>query len=803
MKKNPLLPTLCALLGACTVASATEVLLPNGDFETTGGASWDEISGDGAFFFDYFTTGGNPGGYLAIDDPDGSGFGIAVSNDNNPTSFASLGLVSGKRYAFNVDMKVFSGSSIGGLKVDFFNGLTLIGSTGDRFAEAVGGGGDWETYSWNFTMPDGADGIKVVLLWGANSVVGFDNVRVNSAALPALTGIPNGDFSTTGGAEWVFDSGGGTFAESFPASGGNAGGYGRIDHSANDGGFAVFVSNNRDTIPIADLGLFADSAYNFSMDMRIESGSNIGGFKVDFFDGEIAAGSSGDIYPTTLIGTGATWETYEFEINIPAGVNAIKVVPLWGPGSIVGYDNITFDPNPIVVAPVTGIPNGDFESGLDSWAQAGAPNTTFAASAAGGNPDGYVTMSNDGNGFGVLVSSGGAVLPIAGLGLSAGEAYTFSMDMRIESGVNLGGLKVEFYNGVAFLGDTGDMRPAIIGTGATWETYEFTVPLPAGADGIKLVPLWGSGSVVGYDNVAFDDTPLILPPILNFDFESGLESWQQVGAPDTTFSSSATGGNPDGYGIMDNNGFGFGVLVANNGAIIPLADLGLNAGESATFNVDMITLAGADTGGIKIEYYNGVAGAGDSTDLRMAPVGSGASWETFSFDVDIPEGVDGIKVVLLWGPGSAVGFDNVTAAPTPPSNTFSDWIAGFPGVGGLTGFNDDADNDGNGNGLENFFGTDPSAFSAGLVSGEVSGSTFTFTHPQNASPADDINGPTYTWSTDLQNFFGDGASNGAGTAVSFSASLNTPVAGVTTVTATVTGASGANLYVKVGVTQAP
>jgi hypothetical protein len=133
-------------------------------------------------------------------------------------------------------------------------------------------------------------------------------------------------------------------------------------------------------------------------------------------------------------------------------------------------------------------------------------------------------------------------------------------------------------------------------------------------------------------------------------------------------------------------------------------------------------------------------------------------------------------------------------------NTFADWIATFPGVGGLDGVGDDADGDGIDNGVENFFGTDPSAFSSGLVAGAVGVNTFTFTHPQNATPASDLTA-AYQWSKDLATFNADGATDGDNTKVDFNAQLDTPVAGTTTVTATVSGTATSKLFVNVKVTQ--
>ncbi|MCU0779007.1 MAG: hypothetical protein MUF86_15260, partial [Akkermansiaceae bacterium] len=134
------------------------------------------------------------------------------------------------------------------------------------------------------------------------------------------------------------------------------------------------------------------------------------------------------------------------------------------------------------------------------------------------------------------------------------------------------------------------------------------------------------------------------------------------------------------------------------------------------------------------------------------------------------------------------------------SNTFANWIATFPGVGGLTGVGDDADGDGIDNGVENFFGTNPSISNSGLVAGAVGVNTFTFTHPQNATPASDLTA-AYQWSKDLATFNAGGVTDGDNTKVDFTTQLDTPVAGTTTVTATVTGTATSKLFVNIKVTQ--
>ncbi len=165
--------------------------------------------------------------------------------------------------------------------------------------------------------------------------------------LPCLADIfPNGDFENAG-TSWEEVSGTGTFSFSYPTTGGNDGGFGIIDHSAADAGFGIWVGNDGQPFTVASLGLEAGSTYDFTQDMRILDGPNIGGFKLDFTNGGENAGSTGDLRPS-LIGNGSTWETYSFRITIPTGVDGFKVVPLWGVDSSVGFDNISFDPTPIL-----------------------------------------------------------------------------------------------------------------------------------------------------------------------------------------------------------------------------------------------------------------------------------------------------------------------------------------------------------------------------------------------------------------------------------------------------------------------
>ncbi|MBC8378865.1 MAG: PEP-CTERM sorting domain-containing protein [Planctomycetes bacterium] len=139
----------------------------------------------------------------------------------------------------------------------------------------------------------------------------------------------------------------------------------------------------------------------------------------------------------------------------------------------------------------------------------------------------------------------------------------------------------------------------------------------------------------------------------NADFHDGLNGWGLAG--DVTFSDGG------GYGVMDGVAGGWGVFVATD-AGIPLASLGVSAGDTITVEMDMILLAGAGNPGIKIESWGGGGHISNSGDINGAITGS---WATYSWDYTIAAGADALKFVPLWGGGASVGYDNLSIVPEP------------------------------------------------------------------------------------------------------------------------------------------
>ena len=156
-------------------------------------------------------------------------------------------------------------------------------------------------------------------------------------------------------------------------------------------------------------------------------------------------------------------------------------------------------------------PNGNFDSpaGVATpWVEVfGGGTTTYGYPTSGGNLSGYGIMTNS-SGWGIWVGGATTPLSLSSLGLVAGGTYTFVMDMKNFAGTGIGRLKIESWGASGLISDSGEMLASA--QTANWATYTFTTTLAATATGIKVVPVVGAVSQIGYDNlgVIVPNTPL-------------------------------------------------------------------------------------------------------------------------------------------------------------------------------------------------------------------------------------------------------------------------------------------------------
>jgi hypothetical protein len=168
--------TAIAVLAMAGVASAG-ILVPNGDFETAGGAGW--AAADGPATFSYPTTGGNPDGYGVIDST--TGWGVFVGD----LDLASNGLTPGVELTITYDIiDLANDANVSGIKIESWNGAGHISNTGDVVFDPTT---SWQNVQFAYTPDAAATFLKFVPLSVAGGNVGFDNVGV--VPEPATIGL--------------------------------------------------------------------------------------------------------------------------------------------------------------------------------------------------------------------------------------------------------------------------------------------------------------------------------------------------------------------------------------------------------------------------------------------------------------------------------------------------------------------------------------------------------------------------------------------------------------------------------------
>lgn len=198
MKQFVAILALLRLVG--TVDADVTNLFPNGNFDSPAGtnAPWLEVFGGGTTTYNYPTSGGNPNGYGVMSNASGWGIWVGQSNPSTGYALAPLGLVAGGNYNFVMDLKNFSGTGIGKLKIECWASGVRINEGPEITAGAQSGA--WATYTFNRTLVAGTTDIMIVPIAGAGSVIGYDNIGVVVASAPlavTLTSPLNGTTVTS------------------------------------------------------------------------------------------------------------------------------------------------------------------------------------------------------------------------------------------------------------------------------------------------------------------------------------------------------------------------------------------------------------------------------------------------------------------------------------------------------------------------------------------------------------------------------------------------------------------------------
>ena len=163
----------------------------------------------------------------------------------------------------------------------------------------------------------------------------------------------------------------------------------------------------------------------------------------------------------------------------------------------------------------------------------------------------------------------------------------------------------------------------------------------------------------------------------NGDFANGLDGFGNYAEPGVAAVSDGGG-----YGLVEGGGGWGGGFVYKDDAP-SLASMGLTAGETYTFQFDMIS-GEAGTTGIKVESWGAGASLDNSGEIDFN--GNGTDWATYTYDYTINAAADAFKIVLVGNSGGNTSFDNVgvnvaSAVPVPAAAwLFGSALAGLVAV---------------------------------------------------------------------------------------------------------------------------
>jgi hypothetical protein len=167
--------------------------------------------------------------------------------------------------------------------------------------------------------------------------------------------VPNGDFEIPDGADWASDSSGATW--SYPATGGNLGGYAQLDHTSPGGAWGgVLISPADGTSPFTKLealGLAIGDTPVIQWDAMTDVVNTLAGVKIEAYNSaggliNQASDGPGAGYNLVMDQAVGTWKTFQSTGNftIPLLTDSVKIVPLYNQGFAassnvtIGFDNV-------------------------------------------------------------------------------------------------------------------------------------------------------------------------------------------------------------------------------------------------------------------------------------------------------------------------------------------------------------------------------------------------------------------------------------------------------------------------------
>ena len=337
---------------------------------------------------------------------------------------------------------------------------------------------------------------KIITLLGVLATVSMSQAQ-NTTNL-----LPNGTFSTSStvtnpSPEWLeVNGGGGNFFYSYPTTGGNPGDYGIIDNSPGNA-WGIWVGGATTAIPLTSLGITPGLPAIFLQDMIVLAGTNVagtnlGGVKVEFWSGGALLSTPGDTYPSAADKVGKNpnaWNTYAFPVNVPAACDGIKLVPLWGPKSKVGYDNFR-----VVVSAVTPL-----TASIASPANNALRPPDFDITANASVSPGAVTNVDffDGNTLLGNLTAPPYVWPVSGASLGA---HALKVVAKADTGASATSAVVNVTVSTEISVTVDPTKP--------WQGYMNVYESPANGGGW----LWGSGWTTTDLRAAFCGSKLTLSP---------------------------------------------------------------------------------------------------------------------------------------------------------------------------------------------------------------------------------------------------------------------------------------------------